>query len=78
MTNPAKTREGEALPERSAVDIAIEEAGGDPRRAIEALLSEVDLLSRRLALVQGATSYGFSRGWARQKDLSCPDDGPVS
>jgi hypothetical protein len=28
-------REGEALPERSAVDIAMEEAGGDPRKAIE-------------------------------------------
>ena len=56
------------MPERSAVDIAIEEAGGDPRRAIEALLGEVDRLTRRLALVKGATSYGFSRGWARRED----------
>ena len=67
MTKPAATQKGEALPERSAVDIAIEEAGGDPRRAIKMLLAEIDRLTRRLALVKGATSYGFSRGWARRE-----------
>jgi hypothetical protein len=67
MTNPARQREGEALPQRSPVDIAIEEAGGDPRRAIELLLGEIDRLTRHLALVKGATSYGFSRGWAREE-----------
>ena len=68
MTNPATPQDGEALPERSAVDIAIEEAGGDPRKAIELLLGEIDRLTRRLTLVKGATSYGFSRGWARPED----------
>ena len=68
MPNTAGQRDAEALPERSAVDIAIEKAGGDPRRAIEALLDEIERLTRRLALVKGATSYGFSRGWARPED----------
>jgi hypothetical protein len=68
MTNPAVMREGEALPVRSAVDIAIEEAGGDPRRAIELLLGEINRLIRRLALVMSATSYGYSRGWARREE----------
>jgi hypothetical protein len=68
MTKPAVERESEALPVRSAVDIAIEEAGGDARCAIELLLSEIDRLTRRLELVKSTTSYGFSRGWSRREE----------
>ena len=68
MTEPAVERESEAVPERSTVDIAIEEADGDPRRAIELLLGEIDRLTRRRSLVTGAASYDFSRGWARRRE----------
>jgi hypothetical protein len=56
------------LPERSAVDIAIDEAGGDLRRTIELPLGEIDRLTRCLKLVKSTTSYGFSRGWASRQE----------
>lgn len=45
------------------VDAMIMAHGGDPRRAIEALMEDADFLREQLAVAATMMSRGYVRGW---------------
>jgi hypothetical protein len=51
----------------AATDAAIALCDGDPRATVKALLIANAFLEEELALKARAVSYGYSRGWHRQK-----------
>ncbi|AXV15216.1 hypothetical protein CYG48_05560 [Neorhizobium sp. SOG26] len=68
----ALRREGEVVPEAapqqnepelSEADAVLVWHGGDSRAAIETLLEDCRHLRQELALTEGASSRGFTRGW---------------
>ncbi|WP_445304319.1 hypothetical protein [Neorhizobium sp. SOG26] len=50
-------------PELSEADAVLVWHGGDSRAAIETLLEDCRHLRQELALTEGASSRGFTRGW---------------
>ncbi|MCV0394371.1 MAG: hypothetical protein K5872_15975 [Rhizobiaceae bacterium] len=62
MTEPAKTREGEAMPDLAIDDVLIR-FDGDHHAALVAALSDIAHLRRELQFASLAMSYGFARGW---------------
>ncbi|HTV69248.1 MAG TPA: hypothetical protein VMF90_11995 [Rhizobiaceae bacterium] len=72
MAEYAAQPAGEAVPEpdadlEAACDEAIRVCGGDMRAAIVSLILANTFLKRELALTRPAVSYGFSRGWHRNR-----------
>lgn len=51
----------------AATDAAIASCDGDPRATVKALLIANAYLERELDLTRPAVSYGYSRGWHRNR-----------
>ena len=71
MTTPQPVPDGEAVLDlEAAADEAIAMCGGDARAAVKALLVANDFLERELELTRMAVSFGYSRGWHRNRSGS--------
>lgn len=58
---------GQEVDWEAATDAAIASCDGDPRATVKALLIANAYLERELDLTRPAVSYGYSRGWHRNR-----------
>lgn len=74
MTAAHPAPDGEAVPDLdSAADEVIALCGGDARAAVKALLVANGFLEHELELTRAAVSFGYSRGWHRNRGGGAPD-----
>jgi hypothetical protein len=68
MAQPAKMRDGEAVPDwDAAADQAIDACDGDARATVKSLLVLIDALEHDLAFARAAMPSGFARGWFQRQ-----------